>query len=163
MPLSSPPDDISAKQLDKLIAHLTADSQFNTLVDLPILPYPPDGMPATHPERVCSIWFVDSEITYADNASNKEDNIFRLQIKVRESGTDLAALAASHRLAMNLKDVAQQALWRYRKDDCTSPPALWWRMQFAVPSGRIYRLPEEKLQVVEVGFKVTSLQINRPK
>ncbi len=163
MPLPTPGDDITALQQDKLIAHLTADTLFAPLVNLPILPYPTDGVPSTHPERVAAIWFLDSDDSFADSASNKLDNVFCVRINIREAGTDYEDIAAAHRIAQNLKDILLQALWRYRKDDCGAPPALWWRMQFASPSARVTRNKEQQCQVVEVSFRITSTHLNRPK
>jgi hypothetical protein len=163
MPLPIPDPDITALQQAKLIAHLSADPIFSPLINLPILPYPPDGIPATHPERCASIWYLDSDNGYADNASNKLDNIFTVRVQIKEASESQADIEAAHQIAMNLKDILLQALWRYRKDDCLDPPALWWRMQFTIPAARVTRKREQQLQVVEVSFRITSTHPNRPR
>ena len=161
MPLPVPADGITAKIHDNLIVHLTADTELAPYINLPILAYPVDGFPATHPERVMSLWYLDADDGYADNQSHKGEHVFTTRIKIKEAGASYAEIAVAHRVAENLKDILTDALWRCRRDDCSAPPALWYKMLFASPSAKVSRNKEEAAQVLEMGFKVFTITQNR--
>lgn len=162
MPLPIPDDQLTAQQRDKWIAHLTNDPTFAPYIDLPILDYPPDGLPATHPERVAALWYLDSDDSIADNASNKLDNVFAIRVIVKEPGPSNEQIAETHRVAMNLKDILTEAIWRFRRDDCSAPSSLWWKTVWASPSARVVRNAEKAVQIVELSWRVTATLRNRP-
>lgn len=162
MPLPNPEDQLTARQRDKWIAHLTDDPTFAPYIDLPILDYPPDGLPATHPERVAALWYLDSDYSIADNASTNRDNVFAIRVIVREAGPSQEQIAEAHRVVMNLKDILTEAIWRFRRDDCSAPSALWRKANWASPSARTVRNAEKAVHVLELSWRVTATLLNRP-
>jgi hypothetical protein len=135
MPLPAPPDQLTALQIDRLIAHLLADTTVAPYINPPHA-YPPHGVPpvsATEQEDRCL------SIKYADGDSSRRDN----QTRTQES-----------------RYVLLDALWRYKKDTC--PDALWQNLRMHTPTDKVERVPEGGWQVVTISFWLISSHTRRP-